>query len=117
MSRYQIGFANGDHIVTGFRGNLAEAEAYFLNNDFNIGTVDDDIQTCNSVIKLMTRRERAKIMRTQRMYGIMMLALCAFILFMCSTGVTPEDKNATAVLLIAPIGLIMLFSKNIWIYG
>ena len=43
--------------------------------------------------------------------GIGLLLICAFVLWMCSTGVTPEDRDATAVVLLAPLGLWMLFTK------
>ena len=48
--------------------------------------------------------------------GIGLLLICAFVLWMCSTGVTPEDRDATAVVLLAPLGLWMLFTKEIVIY-
>ena len=52
----------------------------------------------------------------QRLMGIGLLLICAFVLWMCSTGVTPEDQDATAVVLLAPLGLWMLFTKEIVIY-
>lgn len=54
-------------------------------------------------------------MLQQRFYGLVLLIVCGFILWMCSAGQTMEDRDATAVLLIAPLGLYMLFSKNICI--
>lgn len=52
----------------------------------------------------------------QRLMGIGLLLICAFVLWMCSTGVTPEDRDATVVVLLAPMGLWMLFTKEIVIY-
>lgn len=52
----------------------------------------------------------------QRLMGIGLLLICAFVLWMCSTGVTPEDRDATAVVLLAPLGLWMLFTKENVIY-
>lgn len=63
----------------------------------------------------IVRHLEENIMLQQRLIGLLMLVLCGFILWMCSTGQTVEDQDATAVLLIAPLGLYMLFSKNICI--
>ena len=52
----------------------------------------------------------------QKLMGLGMLACCALALWLCSTGVTPEDRDAGAVLLMAPMGLYMLFTKHIVIY-
>ena len=57
----------------------------------------------------MTRNERRyyrKKIIEQRLMG----------LGMCSTGVTVEDRDGTAVVLLAPLGLWLLFSKQILIY-
>lgn len=45
--------------------------------------------------------------------GIALLLICAVVLALCSTGVTPEDQDATAVVLLAPLGLYMIFTKEI----
>ena len=42
-------YTNGDTVTTRFNGTLQEAEAYFLNQVFNIGTVYDNIQRCIKV--------------------------------------------------------------------
>ena len=42
-------YTNGDSIITRFNGTLQEAEAYFLNQVFNVGTVYDDMQKCIKV--------------------------------------------------------------------
>lgn len=52
----------------------------------------------------------------QRLMGVGLLLICAFVLWMCSTGVTPEDQDAAVVVLLAPLGLWMLFTKDIVIY-
>ena len=62
----------------------------------------------------MTRNERRyyrKKIIEQRLMGLGVLACCALVLWMCSTGVTVE-----AVVLLAPLGLWLLFSKQILIY-
>lgn len=65
----------------------------------------------------MSKRMRRRLMLKQKLYGLLMLALCGLVLWFCSTGTTPEDQDATAILLIAPMGLYMLFSKQICICG
>lgn len=65
----------------------------------------------------MSKRMRRRLMLKQKLYGLLMLALCGLVLWLCSTGMTPEDQDATAVLLIAPLGIWMIFSKHILIYG
>lgn len=52
----------------------------------------------------------------QRLVGIGLLLICLVVLWLCSTGTTPEDQDATAVVLLAPLGLWMLFTKEIVIY-
>ena len=52
----------------------------------------------------------------QKLMAIGLLLVCAVVLWLCSTGTTPEDQDATAVVLLAPLGLWMLFTKNIVIY-
>lgn len=52
----------------------------------------------------------------QKLMGLALLVICAFVLWLCSTGTTPEDQDATAVVLLAPLGLWMLFTKDIVIY-
>lgn len=52
----------------------------------------------------------------QRLMAIGLLLICAVVLWLCSTGTTPEDQDATVVVLLAPLGLWMLFTKEIVIY-
>ena len=52
----------------------------------------------------------------QKLMGLGLLVVCAFVLWLCSTGTTPEDQDATVVVLLAPLGLWMLFTKEIVIY-
>ena len=48
--------------------------------------------------------------------GLAMLIICAIVLWLCSTGTTPEDQDATAVVMLAPLALWLIFSKEIVIY-
>lgn len=52
----------------------------------------------------------------QKLMAIGLLLICAVVLWLCSTGTTPEDQDATVVVLLAPLGLWMLFTKEIVIY-
>lgn len=52
----------------------------------------------------------------QKLMAIGLLLICAVVLWLSSTGTTPEDQDATAVVLLAPLGLWMLFTKEIVIY-
>ena len=49
----------------------------------------------------------------QKLMAIGLLLVCAVVLWLCSTGTTPEDQDATVVVLLAPLGLWMLFTKEI----
>ena len=49
----------------------------------------------------------------QKLMAIGLLLTCAVVLWLCSTGTTPEDQDATVVVLLAPLGLWMLFTKEI----
>lgn len=63
--------------------------------------------------KSLTRNQRRRKVVEQKLMGIALIAICALMFWLASTGVAPEEKDCTAVLLIAPIGLYMLFSKQI----
>lgn len=52
----------------------------------------------------------------QILMGLGMLVLCALICAMAMTGKTVEDRDATLVLLFAPMGLYLLFTKKRVIY-
>ena len=39
-------YSNGDTIITGINGTFQDAEKYFLNRVFNIGSVEDNMQKC-----------------------------------------------------------------------
>jgi len=42
-------YANDDTVTTRFNGTFEEAKAYFLNQTFNIGSVEDNMQECVKV--------------------------------------------------------------------
>lgn len=66
---------------------------------------------------LKNRREiRRKKMIRQRLMGIAMLLICILIMVFALNGQTSEDSDVTPVLLIAPMGVCLLFAKKCWLY-
>jgi len=61
----------------------------------------------------MNKQMHRRMMIRQKLIGLAILALCALLLWVCSTGVTPEDRDGTAVLLLAPMGFYLIFSKDV----
>ena len=64
-----------------------------------------------------TREQRRKLMRKQKLYGLVFVLLPIFVVIMCMTGKTAEDRDATAIVLLLPFGLYLIFTKKICIYG
>ena len=58
-----------------------------------------------------------KLMRKQKLYGLVFVLLSILICLVCATGKTPEDRDTTAVALLLPFGLYLIFTKEICIYG
>lgn len=42
-------YSNGDTITASINGTIESAKQYFLNNWFNIGSVEDNMQQCINV--------------------------------------------------------------------
>ena len=62
----------------------------------------------------MKTREQIKRLRLeQRLMGLALLVICGIAVWLCSTGTTVQDKDATAVVLLAPLALYMIFTKEI----
>lgn len=49
-----------------------------------------------------TREQRRKLMRKQKLYGLVFVLLSIFVVIMCMTGKTAEDRDATAIVLLLP---------------
>lgn len=64
----------------------------------------------------MTREMYRRKRREQRLIGLVLLLMCGVVLWLCSTGTTPEDQDAGAVFLLAPLGIHLLLTKHIEIY-
>lgn len=69
----------------------------------------------NTRISKRRKAYRRKIIK-QRLMGIGALLLCVFIVVFALQGQTPGDSDVTPVLLIAPMGFGLLFSKECWLY-
>lgn len=69
------------------------------------------------MMRQKTREQRRKLMRKQKLYGLVFVLLSILICLVCATGKTPEDRDATAVVLLLPFGLYLIFTKEICIYG
>jgi len=51
----------------------------------------------------------------QKLMGVGMLVLCAFVIVTAFHGTALEDRDATTALLLAPMGIYLIFSKRCWI--
>lgn len=49
MKHIKVIFENGDYIKSKINGTNEEINDYYLNNYFNIGSINDDIQKCVGV--------------------------------------------------------------------
>lgn len=50
-------------------------------------------------------------MRIERISGAILILLSGALLLMAAYGGTPEDRDATAILLTLPMGLVALFTE------
>ena len=57
------------------------------------------------------RRQKARKF-TQRCLGLMMIAISAMIIHFCANANNPQDKDATVLLFLIPMGVYLLFSKE-----
>lgn len=68
----------------------------------------------------VSRRTRNQTYRKklfiQKLYGLVLIAISAILIYIASQGITVEDRDATAVLITAPLGLYLLFTRKIAIY-
>lgn len=55
-------------------------------------------------------------MRKQRIMGLVLIGISWVVLIIAATGTTPEEQDATAVLLTLPLGLYMMFTDNYVLY-
>ena len=55
-------------------------------------------------------------MTKQRLMGLALVVTSVLLLFLASTGETLEDRDATAVLIILPLGMYLMVTKNYVLY-
>ena len=55
-------------------------------------------------------------MRKQRLMGVGLVAISWLVLLLACTGESPEDQDATAALLVLPLGLYMVYSDDYLLY-
>lgn len=55
-------------------------------------------------------------MTKQRLMGLVLVLLSVFTLLLVSTRETPEDRDATAVLITLPLGVYMMVTKQYVLY-
>ena len=55
-------------------------------------------------------------MTKQRLMGLALVVTSVLLLFLASTGETLEERDATAVLIILPLGMDMMVTKNYVLY-
>ena len=61
----------------------------------------------------MDNRTYWKRLILQKLMGLGILALCALIVWMCSNGKTPEDKDGTCLVFMIPTGIALLVTNKI----
>ena len=59
---------------------------------------------------------RRKKLFVQKLLGLALIAVSVLLIYIASKGATIEEKDATAVLLTAPFGLYLLFTKKVLTY-
>lgn len=63
----------------------------------------------------INRKIRRRKMIEQKLIGILFLIISVVILIVAAHSQTPDDLDATPVLLFIPMGICLLFSKECWI--
>lgn len=58
---------------------------------------------------------RRKTIIQQRFMGLVMILISAFVLWLASTGTNPVEQDCTAIFFTLPLGLWLLFSREIMI--
>lgn len=61
----------------------------------------------------MRRTDKRRLYIQQRAMGLGLLLVSGLLLRLAYTGTTATDRDATAVLLTIPLGLYLLFTKEI----
>ena len=59
------------------------------------------------------KQERFIKLLLQKVLGLLMLFLSLVLIYSASTGISVEDRDATAVLITIPMGLYLLFTNKV----
>nr|WP_290461284.1 hypothetical protein [Acutalibacter muris] len=59
----------------------------------------------------MTRNQRKRKMREQRLMGVLLLAIAVFIIWFCASA----NEDCGGGIVVGAFAIPLLFSKNIWI--
>lgn len=60
-------------------------------------------------------KERRRKLIIQRLMGLGTLALCVVLVLLAMEGQTPEEQDCTALVLLVPMALCLLFSRSVLI--
>lgn len=61
-------------------------------------------------------KTRSQVMLQQRLMGLLLVVLSVVMLIVCAHGTTIEDRDGTGAFMVLPMGLYLIFTKNICIY-
>ena len=67
-------------------------------------------------MRMKSKNRRDPMMRKQRLMGIALILLSIAVFWLSLSGVTPEDRDATAGVLILPLGIYLLMSKHVVVW-
>lgn len=68
-----------------------------------------------SVRRAYCECRRKKLIR-QKLIGVCLLVLCALCVAVAMNGDTPEERDCTAVFIVAPMAVWLILSDNVAIY-
>jgi len=55
-------------------------------------------------------------LRKQRCLGVVLVVVSVALMLLVSTGSTPQDRDATAILVTLPLGIYMIFAPHYILY-
>lgn len=61
----------------------------------------------------MTRTQYKRKLRTQRLLGLVFLAISVFVIVMAAAGTSFIEKDCTAVFITAPLGFWLCLSRKV----
>lgn len=64
----------------------------------------------------LTRAQYRRALRSQKILGIVLILISAVIFFFAATAALPADQDATAALILLPLGAWMTLTRNLILY-